>query len=174
VVNAIHNGPVLLAQTDVTVMELTTLTVTNTAIDTDLPPLGLVYSLVNPPAGASIDTSGVITWTPDEAQGPSTNTLTTVVTDNGVPPLSATNSFTVTVVSPAKPPTITWIMNNGDVVLTWDSTAGTTYRLQYKNQLEETDWLDQLPDVTATGSVTTVTNTLNSHTSGYFRILVVP
>src|SRR5437762_12282186 len=41
--------------------------------------------------------SGVISWTPSEAQGPSTNTITVVVTDNGVPALSATNSFTVTV-----------------------------------------------------------------------------
>src|SRR5437879_7872761 len=41
--------------------------------------------------------SGVISWTPGEAQGPSTNTITVVVTDNGVPALSATNSFTVTV-----------------------------------------------------------------------------
>src|SRR5262249_45172780 len=29
--------------------------------------------------------------------GPSTNTITTVVTDNGFPPMSATNSFTVVV-----------------------------------------------------------------------------
>src|SRR5256885_6716795 len=41
--------------------------------------------------------SGAIGWTPSEAQGPSTNTITVVVTDNGVPALSATNSFTVTV-----------------------------------------------------------------------------
>src|SRR5205085_2728654 len=55
------------------------------------------YSLVNPPAGAAISASGVITWTPSEAQGPATNTIVTVVTDNGVPALSATNSFKVTV-----------------------------------------------------------------------------
>src|SRR5436189_6201532 len=41
--------------------------------------------------------SGAIGWTPSEAQGPSTNTITVVVTDNGVPALSATNSFTATV-----------------------------------------------------------------------------
>src|SRR2546425_9623298 len=41
--------------------------------------------------------SGAISWTPTEAQGPSTNTITVVVTDNGVPALSATNNFTVTV-----------------------------------------------------------------------------
>ena len=49
------------------------------------------------PAGATIDANGVITWTPSEAQGPSTNLITAGATDNGVPPLSATNSFSVVV-----------------------------------------------------------------------------
>src|SRR2546430_3128735 len=44
-----------------------------------------------------IGSSGVISWTPREAQGPSTNVVSVSVTDNGVPALSATNSFTVTV-----------------------------------------------------------------------------
>src|SRR2546425_6946474 len=77
--------------------ELTALVVTNTATDSDVPTNVLGYSLINPPEGAIIDSNGVITWTPTEAQGPSTNILTTVVSDNGVPPLSATNSFTVVV-----------------------------------------------------------------------------
>jgi len=47
---------------------------------------------------ASIATNGIITWTtPSQAQSLSTNRITTVVTDNGVPNLSATNSFTVIV-----------------------------------------------------------------------------
>jgi len=64
----------------------------------------LTYSLVNPPVGAVIDTNGVIAWTPTEAQGPSTNVMTTVVTDNGIPALSATNSFTLIVVDTNGPP----------------------------------------------------------------------
>jgi VCBS repeat-containing protein len=95
VVAAVHNGPALPAQPNRTVNELTALVVTNTAIDSDLPTPNLTYSLLNPPTGAQISNSGVITWTPSEAQGPSTNVLTTVVTDNGSPALSATNSFTV-------------------------------------------------------------------------------
>ena len=55
------------------------------------------YGLLNAPNGATIDTNGVITWTPAEAQGPSTNIFTTIVTDNGSPSLSATNAFTVVV-----------------------------------------------------------------------------
>src|SRR5438046_818883 len=41
--------------------------------------------------------SGAISWTPTEAQGPSTNAVSVSVTDNGVPALSVTNTFTVIV-----------------------------------------------------------------------------
>ena len=96
-VSEVNSAPVLGAQTNRTVGELTLLTVTNAASDADLPANTLSYQLISPPAGAVIDTNGVITWTPTEGQGPGTNTITTVVTDNGLPPLSATNSFIVTV-----------------------------------------------------------------------------
>jgi hypothetical protein len=108
IVNPANTPPILPAQADVTVAELTTLIVTNTASDTNSPPNTLTYTLLTAPAGATISSSGVITWTPTEAQGPSTNTITTRVTDNGTPPLSATNSFTVVVTevnsAPSLPP----------------------------------------------------------------------
>jgi uncharacterized repeat protein (TIGR01451 family) len=106
VVNAIHNGPTLPAQTDLTIAELTTLTLINTAIDTDLPVLALTYSLINPPSGLTISSNGVISWTPSEAQGPGTNVITTIVTDNGTPPLSTTNSFIVVVNEINTPPVL--------------------------------------------------------------------
>src|SRR5439155_14764988 len=97
VVNEENSAPILPVQATLPITELTLLTVTNTASDADVPVDGLTYRLVTSPSGASISGSGVITWTPTEAQGPSTNIFTTVVTDNGTPPLSATNSFTVVV-----------------------------------------------------------------------------
>src|SRR6266498_3968836 len=96
-VNEVNSAPLLLAQADRTIAELTTLTVTNTATDGDLPANVLTYQLVSPPTGASISATGVISWTPGEGQGPGTATFTTIVKDNGSPALSATNSFTVTV-----------------------------------------------------------------------------
>jgi hypothetical protein len=97
-VNAIHNGPSLPSQNNLTDNELVPLTVTNTAIDTDVPALTLTYSLVAPsPVNASISTNGIITWTPSQSQSPGTYTISTLVTDNGSPNLSASNSFTVTV-----------------------------------------------------------------------------
>src|SRR5262249_34367881 len=81
VVNAIHNGPELAFQTNQIIAELTTLVVTNTASDSDVPAHLLTYLLLDAPAGAAIGTNGIISWTPTEAQGPSTNTLTTIVLD---------------------------------------------------------------------------------------------
>src|SRR5207249_1150997 len=64
----------------------------------DLPANTLIFSLVAAPAGVNLDPStGVLTWTPTEAQGPSTNLITVKVTDNGAPPSSDTKSFTVVV-----------------------------------------------------------------------------
>jgi hypothetical protein len=96
-----NTAPVLPAQANRVVVEGTLLNVTNTASDEDVPTNTLGYALENPPAGAGIDGSGVIAWTPSAAQGPGVYTLTTIVTDNGVPQLKATNSFTVTVNEPA-------------------------------------------------------------------------
>src|SRR5436190_2012844 len=97
-VREVNVAPVLSVPADQTIDEQTTLSVSASATDADLPANTLTFGLVSAPAGMTINPgSGVISWAPSEAQGPSTNTITVVVTDNGVPALSATNSFTVTV-----------------------------------------------------------------------------
>ncbi len=103
IVLEVNSPPVLPAQASRTTNEMTTLIVTNTASDADLPANVLSYRLESPPAGATIDANGVIRWTPSEAQGPGTNTITTVVTDNGSPPL---NNFTVIVLEVNSPPVL--------------------------------------------------------------------
>src|SRR4030095_12552257 len=86
VVAEANSAPVLTVPTDQAVTELSTLTVTNTASDADLPANALTFSLVSAPSGVNLDpASGVLTWTPSEAQGPSTNLIMVKVTDNGVP-----------------------------------------------------------------------------------------
>jgi hypothetical protein len=96
-VTEVNSAPILPGQGNRTINEAAALVVTNTASDGDFPANALSYQLVNPPAGAAISAGGIITWTPTESQGPSTNVFTTIVTDNGVPILSATNDFTVIV-----------------------------------------------------------------------------
>ncbi len=98
IVNEVNVAPVFdQTPTNVAIDELTRLTVTNAVGDADIPANGLSYQLVAAPAGASIDTNGVFAWIPAEDQGPGSNIITTVVTDDGVPPLSITNAFEVIV-----------------------------------------------------------------------------
>src|SRR6185503_13130731 len=125
----VRNGPSLLSLSTQTVELLTPLTVTNTAIDNDIPDVSVSYTLLDAPAGAAIDTNGIITWIPFEGQGPSTNIVTTIAEDDGDPSMSDTNSFTVVVVVPAPPPLIDSItLSNGVATVMWESVAGRIYR----------------------------------------------
>jgi hypothetical protein len=109
--------------------ELVTFTLTNAASSTN-PGVVLTYALVNPPPGASIDTNGVITWTPSEAQGPGSYTITTIVSDNSVPPLSVVNSFTIVVTevntAPVLPVIPNQAINGGTNVTLFNNTATDT------------------------------------------------
>jgi hypothetical protein len=68
------------------------------ATDTDQPPESLTFALApGAPAGASVTTNGVFSWTPTSLQAPSSNTITMTVTDSGAPPLSDSRNFTVVV-----------------------------------------------------------------------------
>ena len=112
VVNEVNLPPQLTVPGTQTVDELTPMNVVARASDTDLPSNSLTYSLLNPPAGMTIDPStGVMAWVPTEAQGPGNFTVTVVVTDENPPAvnavhLSATNSFAVTVREVNLPPTL--------------------------------------------------------------------
>jgi hypothetical protein len=177
VVNAIHNGPTLPTQTSRTIVELTTLTVTNTAIDTDLPgPTSLTYSLLAAPTNAVIDATGVIRWTPTTAQAPSTNVFVTTVKDDLVPPLSATNSFTVIVRQQGVPAPVMQpiVASNGTVTITWSASTGRSYRVQYKNTLPATNWLDLAPDVLANGPTASLTETNLAVPERFYRVQVLP
>ncbi len=74
--------------------------------DLDQPAQRLTYALVSGPTGLLVSDVGVVTWTPTEEQGPSTNTVTVRVTDNGTPSLSTTNSFTLFVTEANTAPTL--------------------------------------------------------------------
>ncbi|MGH7972487.1 MAG: hypothetical protein ACREIC_27555, partial [Limisphaerales bacterium] len=102
VVKEVNVAPSLPVVGPQTVGELALLTVTNAATESNIHSTTIGYALVSPPPGASINASGVITWTPTQAQSPSTNTLTTVVTNSNPydainPQLTATNTVTVVV-----------------------------------------------------------------------------
>ena len=102
-VREVNRPPVLTVPADQRLFEETALAVSVSATDPDIPANALTFSLLSPPEGMTIDAaSGAITWTPTEAQGSNTYTITAVVTDDSPAAvnerhLSATNSFIVIV-----------------------------------------------------------------------------
>lgn len=97
-------APILTAVSNMTITAGQTLLVTNTANAAGVPAQTLTWSLTAPPTGATIDTTnGLIVWRPKISQSPSTNLFTVVVTDSGIPPMSATQSFSVIVLPPSVP-----------------------------------------------------------------------
>jgi hypothetical protein len=95
----IVDPPVLAAIANYTIADGTLLTFTNSATDDTLPARVLAYSLkAGAPTGATVSaTTGVFQWRPTANQAPSTNQISVIVSDNGTPTLSATQTFQVIV-----------------------------------------------------------------------------
>ena len=98
-VNEVNAAPVLVAIGSKEVDEGDLLTFDVNANDSDLPANTLTYSLdAGAPVGASINpATGVFTWTPTEAQGPNTYSVTVRVTDNGSPVMSDYETISIQV-----------------------------------------------------------------------------
>jgi hypothetical protein len=75
------------------------LLVTNVAIDPNVPPLTLMYSLApGAPTNAYVNVkSGMFAWTPNRSQAPGTNSITVVVADQANPTLRNSMTFNVRV-----------------------------------------------------------------------------
>jgi hypothetical protein len=101
VLDAINARPVFAASASnlYLVDELAALTVTNSATDLESPPQTLTYSLMAGPNGIVVNpATGLLTWTPQQTNSPSTNTVVVSVLNNGTPPLNATLTYTIVVV----------------------------------------------------------------------------
>jgi hypothetical protein len=152
-----------------------TLSLTASATDTDLPPQTLTFSLgPGAPAGATIGpASGQLSWTPTNA--PATNTLSVIVTDNGIPSLSATQSFTVIVLPPAPRPQLGNVsLGASTLSFSWPSAAGYLYRVQYKTDLTATNWTTLDADQPGTGLPLSLTVGLTNAPQCFYRVIVLP
>lgn len=90
--------PTLIVPTSQMIYAGRTLTVTNSATNTFLPKASYTFKLPSPSTNVLITANGVLTWT-NTAALPGTNLVSVKVTDNSVPPLSATNHFAVVLLS---------------------------------------------------------------------------
>lgn len=105
----VNRAPSLSAMSDAAATEGSRFQLSTSVSDPDLPYDSLSYTLPFAPPGATINSSGKISWTPAETDGPGTHEFTVRVTDSGIPALSATSSFEVVVSEANRPPVITSI-----------------------------------------------------------------
>ncbi len=111
------------------------------AFDTDQPPQRLTFALLDAPPGASIaPESGAFAWRPALAQAGTTNVITVVVTDDGVPSLSATQTFQVVVLPPAAPQLQVCEFAQGQFAIRVTGDAGPDYVIQGSTNL--IDWVE--------------------------------
>ena len=132
----VNQAPVLAPISNQTLIAGQTLTFTNVAADADIPAQSLMYSLSNAPAGSSISPSGgAFTWRPAIAQSPSAQMITVIVTDNGVPNMSAAQNFTATVNRPANPTLSSPFIAKGQFALSISGNLGPDYLIQSSSNL---------------------------------------
>jgi hypothetical protein len=93
-----NTPPTLTVASTATLPEMQAWTLQATATDADIPAQKLVFSLEAAPAGMTIDSAtGLIQWTPTEAQGPRNYTVIVKVTDDGQPSQTSQQAVQITV-----------------------------------------------------------------------------
>ena len=111
------------------------------ATDSDTPAQTLTYSLLAGPAGSAVDTgTGNFTWRPTVPQSNSVSNVKVVVTDNGIPNLSATNNFTVTVNPLSAPAAGATAYVGGQFNVSVSGQVGPDYALQATTNLVGGAW----------------------------------
>ena len=153
-----------------------TLTVTNLASDPDLPAQTLRWNLLAPPAGAVINPgSGVFSWRPAIAQSPSSNAIQLVVTDNGTPPMSATQAQIVIVNQPAKPVLTGPALVSGHWSLAISGNSGPDYVVQTTTNLNgPSAWLPVFTNAAASPPFDYVDSTAATLASRFYRVILQP
>ena len=136
-----NHAPSLAAISNVSLIAGRSLLVTNVAVDADTPAQTLAFSLLNPPAGATIATNiGRLSWRPAIAQGGATYPFSVRVADNGAPAMSATQSFLVTVTSPNRPLLAAAKVTNGTFRMTVTGDTGPDYSIYAATNLDQPAW----------------------------------
>ncbi len=134
--------PTLTVPTNQTIYVGRTFTVTNSATNIVLTNAIYTFKLPSPSTNVWITTNGVLAWT-NTAVPPGTNLVSVKVTDNSVPPLSATNSFKV-IVTPSPPVLIVsnLLTSSHSFQFSFHTLSNTTWRIDASTNLSS--WLPLL------------------------------
>jgi glucuronoarabinoxylan endo-1,4-beta-xylanase len=165
-----NTPPAIGAVPDQTVNVGVTLLVTNTASDSDGETL--TFSPADTfPANATVNSNGLFSWRPLVSQANTTNLIEIQVTDNGTPPLSATNNFNVTVNAVTNPVIGSVNFSPGQVSLTVNGPQGPDYTLWTSTNL--TDW-QTLFTTNSPPIPFTVTDTNAADPARFYKVQIGP
>jgi hypothetical protein len=168
-----NHPPVLAVISNQTILAGRTLLVTNSASDADLPAQILTYGLASAPTNAVINpNSGLFSWRPTIAQSPSTQAVAVVVSDNGVPSMSATQSFAVMVTRPAVPILSVATMAKGPFGFWINGDAGPDYTVQVSTNL--TSWNQVFNSNSPALPFFWTDNSSSSYPFLFYRVLLGP
>jgi hypothetical protein len=172
IVDEVNVAPQLPNIAGQTVLESNLLTVIDTATESNIHST-LAYQLISAPAGASINSNGVIIWTPSDAQKSTTNTIVAVVTSSNPydwvkPQLRATNSFAVVVAPYLRLINPAWT-SGGHLKFSLNYTIhGKTYLLESSTNL--VDWVSVGELEGVGGPLTTTDPETNVIPKRFYRI----
>ncbi len=93
--------------------------------------------------------------------------------DNGIPPLNDTQSFSV-VVSSRPQFTGSAAGTNGQVEIQFTTLPGQNYLVQYKTNLTDAVWTPLSGTMPGAGSPLTVSENLSGGSQRFYRLLVLP
>jgi hypothetical protein len=151
-----------------------TVNVNDIATDPDVPAQTLTYSLLSGPSDASLGSAtGTFTWRPTVSAANTTNLIRVVVTDNGTPNLSATNSFNVVVNPLTQPNLLAPSYSAGQFSVSVSGEVGPDYALQVSTNLSGGSWVTLLQS-NSPPSPFTFTDTNAGGAQQFYRIIVGP
>ncbi|HMJ65814.1 MAG TPA: lamin tail domain-containing protein, partial [Candidatus Binatia bacterium] len=146
-----------------------------TGYDLDVPPQLVQHGIVGPaPAGVSVDLyTGQVTWTPDD-QDASTNAYLVTIegTDDGDPPLTNRRTYTIHVLGSGATLIVADLALVADqVIISWRTTIGKTYSVQYTESLAPANWLPFTEFMSAESDTMSVADSRFNAQQRFYRVI---
>jgi hypothetical protein len=171
VVNEINEAPQIVSVNNRTAALGETISFAVGVNDNDLPAQQISFDFPDVvPAGATINaTNGVFSWT---ANTVGTNSFSIRAIDNGSPPLYDTKNFEIVVTSQFQITSIS--MSNNIVRLDWSAIPGRLYSVEFKNFLDDSNWLPLTNNLLAETNSLSATDLIGTNTQRIYRIVLPP
>ncbi len=170
VVISSNHAPLIAPVADQIVHAGSRMTISALAYDADPNDILTFTSDPNLPT-ASIDSkTGVFTWDTCDDDAGTEKLITLRVADNGQPSLSGTTTFLISV--EPRPSVQSRIISENTLTLTWNAISGATYRVEYKTNLNATEWRSLGSEIVADDAIAAAQIACTNTPQMFYRVVV--